>query len=117
MENNCENCKFWGQIISKEFRRCLKSKMADSPMYSGCGLNTKKDFGCKLFEAKHDDFKYTFILNYDDETLKFERNIEFVPKIGEEIKIKDFVFKTDFKDYESFIITYIDKREIFILPI
>jgi hypothetical protein len=52
MENNCENCKYWGQLIAKKFRRCLKSKMADSPMYSGCGLNTKKDFGCKLFEEK-----------------------------------------------------------------
>jgi hypothetical protein len=55
MENNCENCKYWGQIISKEFRRCLKSKMADSPMYSGCGLNTKKDFSCRLFEEKIKD--------------------------------------------------------------
>ncbi len=54
MENKCENCKYWGQMISKEFRRCLKSKMADSPMYSGCGLNTKKDFGCKLFEDKNE---------------------------------------------------------------
>jgi hypothetical protein len=55
MENNCENCKYWDNPNLRNYGRCLKSKGADSPMYSGCGLNTTKDFGCKLFEEKIKD--------------------------------------------------------------
>lgn len=78
METNCENCKYWGQIISKNFRRCLKSKMADSPMYSGCGLITKKDFGCKLFEDKNEKKcvggQLVKLVNKEDLTNEFKNN-------------------------------------------
>jgi hypothetical protein len=49
--NTCDKCKYW-QGNSNEMRKCKLSKSKHPMMFSGCGLYTRKDFGCILHQKK-----------------------------------------------------------------
>ena len=48
---SCENCLHW-KLYDDSMGRCLVSKKGNNSMYSGCGLITRNDFFCKIFEPK-----------------------------------------------------------------
>lgn len=52
MESNCINCKYWLSNSKKTMGKCILSKQHNPMMFSGCGLYTREDFGCKLFKSK-----------------------------------------------------------------
>jgi len=52
MENNCSDCKHWAKGTHKNIGKCLLSKSKTPIMFSPCGLFTREDFGCKLFEKR-----------------------------------------------------------------
>ena len=53
MEKICENCKHWRKFSNMDnLGSCTLSKARNEIMYSGCGLQTKSDFGCILFDEK-----------------------------------------------------------------
>ncbi len=48
----CSDCKYWLSRPNATVALCRMSKVGNPMMRSGCGLQTHKDFGCKLFEPK-----------------------------------------------------------------
>jgi hypothetical protein len=53
MEKICENCKHWKEFSNRPKEGfCYLSKARHPMMHSGCGLYTKSDFGCILFDEK-----------------------------------------------------------------
>lgn len=46
----CGSCKHWQNNSRGKIGKCMISKIRHPMMYSGCGLYTREDFGCKLFQ-------------------------------------------------------------------
>lgn len=48
----CGSCKHWQNNGRGNIGKCMMSKIRHPMMYSGCGLYTREDFGCKLFQNR-----------------------------------------------------------------
>lgn len=48
--NECGSCKHW-RNGGGNMGRCMLSKSKHPMMFSGCGLFTREDFGCKLYKS------------------------------------------------------------------
>lgn len=48
----CGSCKHWQNNGRGNIGKCMISKIRHPMMHSGCGLYTREDFGCKLFQNR-----------------------------------------------------------------
>jgi len=48
--NMCSSCKHWQKSVRRDIGKCMISKIGHPMMHSGCGIYTREDFGCNLFQ-------------------------------------------------------------------